>query len=680
MNARARQRLALIAVAAMPLAALESARAEEDVELQELTKPSSSTEIGIGYLSKDGPRFGEYSGLNDRGGYGLLDLSVIQRNDETGTWLSLKGRNLGLDSRELRLEHNRQGDWGYFIDFSQTPRFDPYTVNTRLLGAGTETQTVNGLPAAQSFDLKTKRDAITLGFDKIVGQGLDFQVRFRNEEKNGSRLFGQGVFGPINFLTEPIDYTTRQLEGTLNYATDRLQLSGGYYGTDFSNHTTALNVVGGIAGLTPIALPPGNQSHQLYLDGGYSFTPTTRGTFKVAYAHQTQTEGFAAPSIGGRTELGGKVNTTLLQAAVTSRPMPKLSLLASLRYENRDDQTPVAPYFTTGVTGVSTFDGNNEPNSIRATTGKMEASYALPAGFRITGGLDYDLRKRNTYRVRSVSHRDETEEWALRAELRRSMSETVTGAVSYTFSDRQGSDFLTTVLNNNTTGSNLIHPLNLADRERNKLRLTVNWQPMDPLSFQFYADFAQDKYSGRSLGIHDGRAEIYSIDATYALTDKWQTSAWISRNQVRADQSTCASASADGICRGTVASPFWDASLREVGDAIGAGLRGKPYAWLDVGADVLYSRDKSEFRLSTTTAGAVVSSLPDAHYNVTRLSLFAKYALQKNVGVRLSYIYERWSTDDWTWTTWTYTDGTRVLQEPTQKVHFVGVSLYYRWQ
>lgn len=680
MNARARQRLALIAVAAMPLAALESARAEEDVELQELTKPSSSTEIGIGYLSKDGPRFGEYSGLNDRGGYGLLDLSVIQRNDETGTWLSLKGRNLGLDSRELRLEHNRQGDWGYFIDFSQTPRFDPYTVNTRLLGAGTETQTVNGLPTAQSFDLKTKRDAITLGFDKMVGQGLDFQVRFRNEEKNGSRLFGQGVFGPINFLTEPIDYTTRQLEGTLNYTTDRLQLSGGYYGTDFSNHTTALNVVGGIAGLTPIALPPGNQSHQLYLDGGYSFTPTTRGTFKVAYAHQTQTEGFAAPSIGGRTELGGKVNTTLLQAAVTSRPMPKLSLLASLRYENRDDQTPVAPYFTTGVTGGSTLDGNNEPNSIRATTGKMEASYALPAGFRVTGGLDYDLRKRNTYRVRSVSHRDETEEWALRAELRRSMSETVTGAVSYTFSDRQGSDFQTTVLNNNTTGSNLIHPLNLADRERNKLRLTVNWQPMDPLSFQFYADFAQDKYSGRPLGIDDGRAEIYSIDATYALTDKWQTSAWISRNQVRADQSTCASASADGICRGTVASPFWAASLREVGDAIGAGLRGKPYAWLDVGADVLYSRDKSEFRLSTTTAGAVANSLPDAHYNVTRLSLFAKYALQKNTGVRLSYIYERWSTDDWTWTTWTYSDGTRVLQEPTQKVHFVGVSLYYRWQ
>jgi hypothetical protein len=46
----------------------------------------------------------------------------------------------------------------------------------------------------------------------------------------------------------------------------------------------------------------------------------------------------------------------------------------------------------------------------------------------------------------------------------------------------------------------------------------------------------------------------------------------------------------------------------------------------------------------------------------------------------LSYIYERWGTDNWTWTTWTYSDGTRVLHEPIQKVHFIGLTLYYRWQ
>ncbi len=60
--------------------------------------------------------------------------------------------------------------------------------------------------------------------------------------------------------------------------------------------------------------------------------------------------------------------------------------------------------------------------------------------------------------------------------------------------------------------------------------------------------------------------------------------------------------------------------------------------------------------------------------------VFAKYAVQKNAGVRLDYIYDRYSTNDWTWSTWQYVDGTRLLQSPTQKVHFIGVSYYYRWQ
>jgi MtrB/PioB family decaheme-associated outer membrane protein len=669
----------LAAITAATLAAFGSAWAADDDAAAGLA-PGSSISIGAGLSTNEAPRFGQYTGINEDKVYGLLDLDLVKRDDATGTWLKFTGRSLGLDSRELRFEHNRQGNWGYFVEFSQIPRFDPYTVNTRLSGIGESTQTVNGLAAAQPFKLELNRDRTTVGFDKNLARGFDVQVRFRNEEKEGSRLFGQGTFGTWNFLTDPINYTTRQLEATASYTMERLQLSGGYYGTDFTNKNPALNVVGGIAGFSPIALPPGNQSHKLFLDGGYSFTPTTRGTFKVAYTNQTQTEAFVAPSIVGRTDLGGEVNTTLLQMAVTSRPMPKLSLLASLRYEDRDDKTPVLPYLTTGVSGSSTLDGSNEPRSIEATTGKAEASYSLPMGFRVTGGLDYDLRKRNTYRVRAVSHRDETEEVSYRAELRRSMSETVTGALSYIYSDRGGSDFLTTVANNNTLGSNLVHPLHLADRERNRVRLMVNWQAAEPLSIQFFTDYAEDKYSGRALGPRKGEAQTYSVDASYVFSDKWQASAWVSRNDTKADQSTCVSAGATGVCPGTAGNPLWDASLHNLGEAIGAGLRGKPYAWLEAGADVTYSRDKSEYRLSAVTPGASVASPPDAHFDLTRINLFVKYAIQKNSGVRVNYIFDRWSTDDWTWRNWTYSDGTRVLEDPTQKVHFVGVSYYYRWQ
>jgi hypothetical protein len=28
--------------------------------------------------------------------------------------------------------HERQGNWGYYIDYSQTPRYEPYTSTRRL--------------------------------------------------------------------------------------------------------------------------------------------------------------------------------------------------------------------------------------------------------------------------------------------------------------------------------------------------------------------------------------------------------------------------------------------------------------------------------------------------------------------------------------------------------------------
>jgi len=679
---------ALVAAFALPLAA----------NAEEAARPVSTIEFGLGYADSDGRRFGQYNGINEQGVYGLLDAELVRRDDATGTWLRFRGRNLGLDHRELRLEHNRQGNWGYFLEFSQIPRYEPYVVTTAVAGIGganltIPTTTTAGLP----LDLKTRRDRIGLGFDKQLTGNWNLQVRFRNEEKDGARLWARGttgggvvggpVFGNFEFAPEPIDSTTRQLEVTVGYTGERLQFAGGYYGTTYNNQFNGLNFAGGVGALstfTPIGLPPDNQSHQLFLSGGYSFTPTTHGTFKVAYAKATQEDAFVtgvnvplAPGIGNN--LQGRLDTTRVQLRLTTRPAPKLSLVASFRYEDNDDKTPILRYSTL-ATGTSTFNGDNEPHSLKRTTGQLEAGYALPMGFRLSGGIGYEEKKHNFSPVRIVSSRERLDETSYRVELRRSMSETVTGALSYVYSDRGGSPFLLTTLNNGTPGSNLVHPLHLADRERDKVRLTVSWQPTAPLSIQFFADYAQDKYSGRTLGPREGEAENYSIDLSYAFTDKWRGTAWISRNDTRIDQSSCVAASAVGVCPATAASPVWNASLRNLGDSFGAGLRGKPYSWLEIGADLQYSDNQDEFRQQAVTPGATVTPLPDITTRLTRFNLFGKWALQKNSGIRLDYIYDRYSTDDWTWTTWQYADGTRVLQSPTQKVHFIGAWYYYRFQ
>lgn len=684
MNSRKHFIFPLTAIAATWLTAFGSAGAAEGDDIAQHTKPESTVSAGVGYVDSDGARFGQYTGMHKSGGYGLFDLDIVKRDDATGTWFKLDGRNLGLDNRELKFEHSRQGDWGYSIDFSQTPRYEPYTVNTAVTGIGSANLTIPAVSTAGTpTQLKTKREAIGFGFSKVLPGNWDLQVRFRNEEKDGARLFARGTTGGaglFEFAPEPIHSTTRQIEATIGYTGERLQLSGGYYGTTYDNKNTALNFTGGNAGLStfnPIGLPPDNQSHQLHLSGGYNFTTTTRGNFKVAYARATQNDAFItganvplAPGIGAN--LDGRVDTTLVQAGITARPMPKLSLLANLRYEDRDDRTPVRLYNTL-ATGTSTFNGENEPRSIKKTSGKLEASYALPMNFRLTGGVDYEQKERSVSPVRIVSHRDKTDETSYRVELRHTLSETVTGALAYVHSDRGGSDFLTTVLNNGTAGSNLIAPIHLADRKRDKVRLSVNWTPTEQLGLQFMLEEAQDKYSARDalgLGPQKGKAQNYSLDASYTFSEKWQATAWASHNDNRMDQTSAVSASAAQI---------WAAALRNRGDAFGLGVQGKPNARLEFGADLSYSNITDEYRQQAVT-GAARTSLPDVSTKLTSLKLFGKYALQKNAGLRLDYIYDRFNTNDWTWTTWTYTDGTTLTQNPTQTTNFLGISYYYKWQ
>ena len=684
MNSRKHSVFPLSAIAAALLAAFGAAGAAEGDDITQLTKPESSVSVGADYVDSDGARFGQYTGMHKSGGYGLFDVDIVKRDDATGTWFKLNGRNLGLDNRELKFEHNCQGDWGYSIDFSQTPRYEPFTVNTAVTGIGSANLTIPAVSTAGTpTQLKTQRDAIGLGFSKVLPGNWDVQLRFRNEEKDGARLFARGTTGGVGlfeFAPEPIHSTTRQIEATIGYTGERLQLSGGYYGTTYDNKNTALNFTGGVTPLstfTPIGLPPDNQSHQLHLSGGYNFTSTTRGNFKVAYTRATQNDAFItganvplAPGIGAN--LDGRVDTTLVQAGITARPLPKLSLLANLRYEDQDDRTPIRLYNTL-ATGTSTFNGENEPRSIKKTSGKLEASYALPMNFRLTGGLDYEEKNRSASPVRIVSQRDKTDEISYRVELRHTLSETVTGALAYVHSDRGGSDFLTTVLNNGTAGSNLIAPIHLADRKRDKVRLSVNWTPTERLGLQFMLEEAQDKYGARQalgLGPQKGKAQNYSLDASYTFSEAWQGTAWASHNDNRMDQTSAVGASAAQI---------WAAALRNRGDAFGLGVQGKPNARLELGADLSHSNITDEYRQQAVT-GTARTSLPEVSTKLTSLKLFGKYALQKNAGLRLDYIYDRFSTNDWTWTTWTYTDGTTLTQNPTQTTNFLGISYYYKWQ
>lgn len=659
---------------------------------------NSEISLGAGYVSHDNRRFGQYSGLRDAGLYGLIDLSLVSLNKESGTWTKLYGRNLGLDNRELLLDIERQGNWRYFVGFNQGVRYEPYVVNTALTGIGTTQQTVGTAGGKRPVDLEMTRDQLSAGFDQTFGGNNGFRLRYTHEDKQGARLYGRGSTAAgsptptfLEFLTEPISRSTQTLEASMSHTGKTLQVSGGYYGTLFVNHAERLDVVGGAAALsggatpfTPMSMPLSNDSHQVFLTGGYNVTQRTRATFKTSRTIARQNENFiaaGAPLAGAPTSLNGRVDTTLGYLDLSSFEFDRLDLQANVRYEDRDDKTPLAQYLTAAApnANLAGTNGFNKPRSWRSLKSKLEAGYQLPMGFKMVGGWELDQQKRNVPEpYRRVDFRAETDEATSRLELKRMLAESVSGSVAYSRAKRTGSDYVADTFDMSSTSAGIqpsaaVNPLIWADRERATWKSSIDWSPLDELSLHASYEHSDDQYSGRAMGPREGKRGFYSVDASYALSDRWQASLWVTQEDTHARQSTQVNP--------TLASTqVWQANLRQLGQGVGAGLRGKLRSGIELGADVSHHRDEAEQHMTALTGNAI-NSLPDYYYALTEVRAFTNYPIAADSGVRLDYVYHDWRTNDWTWESWQYsTDQTTLTQDTVQRTHFVGASYYLRWR
>lgn len=717
------RRLALLAAIG---SAIAPAMAAEGDEVDRLTNPDTSQfSFELGSVSRDSQRFGMYNGLNDSGGVGIGNLNFVRRDNE-GLWFRASGRNLGLSTQEMHTEFEDQGEWRIAVDYGQTSRVSPYEIHTDLQGIGTANlsyanyanATVNPASTAAGISLETNRYKTTIDMSRQFGREIELRVLYQNEKKQGERMFGRGTPSVVEFLAEPIDTLTRQVDVMLNFTGEKLQLSAGYYGSFFDNTISALNVAGGAAGLrtgtppfTVISLAPDNYAHQFSLTGAYRFTDSTKGNFKLAHTRSEQNDDFidvgslcnpggnSPCNVSGRNDLGGRMDTTLAQLGLNSNPLPKLDLAANLRYENREDKTSIAQYLQPPVLAgtTSSTDGFNEQRSLRIESGKFEAGYQLPRDFRLSAGIDAERKKRSTEGVRVVGYRAEVEEISYRLELRKPLTETLSGSVGYVRSDRTGSDYpvlrtwnvTTNAFNTTTPGGlyalgGLMQPIYIADRDRNKLRVAMDWTPTDALSFQFNVEASRDDYGSArqspNVGPGSGNSGLFNIDANYNINDNWRVNAWGSMEHTRMSQAACTNLTTGATVGTRLAGCLanaWSSSLENRVDSLGLGVRGKIRGKLDVGGDLSYSRDISEYNLNGAGSGVTAKDLPDINNHQASLKLFAGYPLGKETSLRMDYVLDHRKTNDWTWTDWKYNDGTVIDQHPNETTHFLGVSFRY---
>ncbi len=726
----------LTAVAVATCAVCVAAQAQSDAE--EVNPVQATVRVGVGLT--DGARgdqaiYGQYAGSqNDRNAFGLLGFDYSLRHSGKFAWVDFKAENLLNDTRELHFVWKQPGEWKFTTDYSELVHNDPNTVNTGLVNAGSTTPQVTLLPggpgSGSDYELKTKRTGLGVGFFKRISNAWQFEVDLKTENKEGSRLFGVGMncFSAIatcgtttNFntgwallmLPEPISANHSQVEARIGYAKDKLRLSVGYYGSFYRNNNGTLNpdvpgvlnnplgsplaLSSGLQSLLsqPVALPPDNQAHQIDLTGGYAFTNKTQGTFRLGYTTASQNSDFGGDGLNGApagtSNLSGKVSTTLMRLGVTSRPTPKLSLVADLRHEDKDDQTPLAYY--NYIDGKTAYTNRNFPD--RRTHGKLQASWQFSAGYRGTVGADYEAIDRGAFTASSAANgisalRQQTDDTGVRAELRRQMTEDWSASLSLSSNRRTGSNWLrdnsglgvTEVTNPNDAVSGFLSDAvfmpTLADRKRDKVRVFSDWQPNKKWTLQFSAEEGTDKFTSPSAyGFQKTRMSQYGLDFVYAESFNWNFNGYVSQSLQTFNQARYAG----------YLMAFENTSLN-----VGLGFTGKISGQLQIGGTLSFSDDKSVYAQGLDVYGsadsvallAATGGLPDVTYRQTALKLFGNYALDKRSAVRLDFVHQRTNANDWAWNyngvPLTYSDGTTLNQKQSQSVNFVGITYVYQWK
>jgi hypothetical protein len=258
----------------------------------------------------------------------------------------------------------------------------------------------------------------------------------------------------------------------------------------------------------------------------------------------------------------------------------------------------------------------NRPYSRRLNLATFDSDYGVMKGQWVKGGVDFERIDRECHGAWiSCADAAITNETSIRGEWRMEAGPDVTARVGYTYAMRRTPDYnenaflalvpyagvipasatdgataLSLMTANGWTGwgpaagyaattgnQNLFFPSNnalanalyannnriselvgmrryyVADRDRNKLRTLVGWQPSDPLSLEAGVDLTNDHYPTSTYGLQDANGWNLNLDGTYSVSANWSATLFYSfedQHAIAAGNSYTANSNAAAITNG----------------------------------------------------------------------------------------------------------------------------------
>jgi MtrB/PioB family decaheme-associated outer membrane protein len=681
---------------------------DEPERLKELTQVHSSVEAGIFYVSGDSFRYGRYSGLNEQGAGLVLNLDLLQRGawdaDRAGYW-SFNASNLGLDSRKAALEFGVQGKYKVRVDYDQIPNFRNESTRTIFDGAGGTDLTLLAdwvgsgntagmtqlLSSLKPFELKTERHQAGVGISGILAPRWNYRVSYKRERKEGTRSIG-AVFGNSGgnprsvIVPEPVDYTTQQFDVALSYGTRKFQIEAAYYASLFSDENKSLvwsNPYTTISGWAPgtgfpngrgqLSLPPDNQFHQFSVNAGYNISDRTRVSGSVARGRMTQNEAFLPYSYIlslqasitqplPRDSLDGRIDTTVVNLRISSRPWEDFSWNASYRYDDRDNNTPRDEYVYIGgdsqtqQTGVTSNRRRyNEPYSFKEQQFKIDASY------RVFGHTDLSAGAQHSKIDRTYSEREQADETTYNLGVKTEVGERFSGQLRYTHARRDGSTYYGDEPFHSGYSPGYVatipggwenHPdlrrFFLANRDRDLLNATISFTPTEAWTISGSLDHARDEYNESELGLIASQIDGYTLDVVYAPSPLWSAYAFYSHEKLASEQRGHSfRGGTNQIPDSTNPDRAWFVDHLDRIDSYGLGLKHSSSSGrVDCGIDYVYSKSRSDLDFAVGAA-LLTAPLPRDVTRLDSVNAYATFKMNDQLSLRFGAWYEHFHSTDW---------------------------------
>jgi len=619
----------------------------------------SDAELGGGYVDDSSAKFGDYTGLDDKGGYVVANAEG-EYVAESGYSMSYELTDLGLDSRAASLEGGKQGTYDYSLWYDRVPHTIWDTTETPFGGAGSRDLT---LPSSWVYagytggmsSLDQDLHPVDVGYDRdrygaagryFWGQNLILSLDFRRDQRDGFRS-QFGSFGSTSTqLLAPIDDSTDRVTATIRYQTDKWFVEVGYNGSFYNNDAPSWRwqnpftpMVDG-ADVGQMAGAPGNDYNEIALSAGMHGLPgNTTVAFTAATGKGTQDQSFLPYTINPDVvtaplpmgNMNGDVDVTRLDLTLTSRPMDKLRLRGSLTYDENKDNSKQAAFDSIVYTDMIPLLGSetNPRYGFERFRALGSADWALTSQWTLGAGGEYRELKR-TGTSQEVKQDEIVDGW---------------GKVSYRPSGYLGlvlragaqetkpDKYNTTVAQDD--GQNpLMRKYNMAYRFRQYGELTANLALGSlPLSLSGTAYYADDGYTKSQIGLTSGLYQRYALDLNWAINEKF--TAYVNGGLDTNDTDQWGSS--------TFSYRDWKGTVNDTFTTIGAGLTARLMDKLSLDLGYTYANGDSDTKISGTNAG----NFPTVRSTLNSFKADLTYGVNDRLDLLFTWWYENLDSRDW---------------------------------